>query len=341
MVLMGNDALCEELEKKVALYLVYLAHAQNSLSMQSGDKGSYFHSAEQIGSELAASMQRLRSYELNEFNKREAEALCAKALRQAMASIDAQLKTLERSILIDKRTYFSLKKAIATLSAATKSKPSFTMDKIERLFSFKHCCGSEQSVPVNGSPVSEDDQLARLKQRAKEEDAKERKALWASRVTAFSSYTRNPANQNPMDYFKAIDLILKRIGDSAVRYTSRGNQAEGVSFIDSPGDEMIVAFKSAELSLEISVLIRKLDGSFQLEIHGFVQGGGDSSLFSINEQIADSNYDTAMRSFRLLSLLEKYNDSYSYSLGSPAQDKGPGEKARGILDSLLDDYDGD
>jgi hypothetical protein len=213
------------------------------------------------------------------------------------------------------------------------------MDKIERLFSFKQCCGSEHNSASIGSTEPDDAQLARLKQRAKDEDAKERKALWASRVAAFSSYIRNPANQNPMDYFKAIDLILKRIGDKSVAYASRGDQTERVSFIDSPGDEMVVAFKSPELSIEISVLIHRLEGSFRLEIRGFVQGGGDSSPFTIDEQITDSNYETAMRSFRLLSLLDTYNQSYSDSVGTPAQDKGPGNKARGILDAMLDDDD--
>ena len=333
----GNTALCEELEKKVGLYIVYLAHVQNSLSMQSGDKATFFRTAEQIGSEMSAAIQKIQSFDLNDFNKREAEDLSSKALRQASMSMDTQLKVLERVVSIDSKIYFSLKQAIDTLSRNAIANPSLTLDKIERLFSFKQCC--KEYTGMGFSPtLSADEQLSRLKQKAKDNHTKEYKELQAIKAATFASYLRNPANANSMDYFKAIELILRRIGENAVPYAQRGMQPDGVSFLDNTGDEIVVAFKSSELSIEISVLNTRRDQSFRLEIQGFIQGGGESSAFSINEQYSDSIAETVMNSFQLSRLVAKYNESYGNRIGSPAQNKGPGEKARKILDSLLD-YD--
>ena len=330
-----DTALCEELEKKVGLYIVYLAHIQNSLSMQSGDKASFFRIAEQIGSEMSAAIQKIRSFDLNEFNKREAEDLIYKALKQASISIDMQLKTLERIVSIDSKVYFSLKQAIDTLSRNAIANPSLTLDKIERLFSFKQCC--TEGIGKSVSPtLSEDEQLSRLKQKAKDDHNKENKELQAIKAATFSSYLRNPANTNAMDYFKAIELILRHIGENTVPYAQRGMQPDGVSFIDNTGDEIIVAFKSPELSIEISVHTSVQDQNLRLEILGFIQGGGESFEFSINEKYSDSISETVMNSFQLSTLIKKYNKSYGNRIASLAQNKGPGEKARKILDSLLD-----
>jgi hypothetical protein len=332
---MENATLCDELEKKVELYLVYLAHVQNSLLMQSGDKASFFRIAEQVGSELSAAIQKIQSFDLNEFNKREAEDLTSKALRHALDSIVSQLKILERVISIDRKIYFSLKQAIDSLSRSAKANPSLTLDKIERLFSFKQCCreGIGKSL---GTTLSADEQLSKLKQNANDAHSKEDKELRAVKAATFSSYLRNPDNHNAMDYFKAIDLILRRIGDDTVPYALRGMHPDGVSFIDNPGDEILVAYKSAELNIDISVRNIRLDHSFRLEIQGLIQGGGESSTFSINEQYSDSISETVMNSFQLSSLVMKYNESYGNRMGSPVQNDSPGEKARKILDSMFE-----
>jgi hypothetical protein len=332
---MENATLCDELEKKVELYLVYLAHVQNSLSMQSGDKASFFRSAEQVGSELSAAIQKIQSFDLNEFNKREAEDLSSKALRQAMVSINSQLKILERVISIDRKIYFSLKQAIDSLSCSAKANPSLTLDKIERLFSFKHCCREGIGKGLGPTP-SADEQLSRLKQKANDAHSKENKELRAIKATTFSGYLRNPDNYNAMDYFKAIDLILRRIGETTVPYALRGMQPDGVAFIDNTGDEILVALKSPELNIDISVRNIRLDQSFRLEIQGVIEGGGERSTFSINEQYSDSISETVMNSFQLSRLVMKYNESYGNRMGTPTQSNSPGEKARKILDSMFE-----
>jgi hypothetical protein len=332
---MENSTLCDELEKKVELYLVYLAHVQNSLLMQSGDKASFFRTAEQVGSELSAAIQKIQSFDLNAFNKREAEELSSKAFRHAIASIDSQLKVLERIISIDRKIYFSLKQAIDSLGRSAKANPSLTLDKIERLFSFKQCCREGIGKGL-GTTLSADEQLSRLKQQANDAHNKENKELRTIKAATFSSYLRNPDNYNAMDYFKAIDLILRRIGGNTVPYALRGMQPDGVSFIDNTGDEILVAFKSPELDIDISVRNIRLDQSFRLEIQGFIQGGGERSTFSINEHYSDSISETVMNSFQLARLVLKYNESYGNRMGSPAQNNCPGEKARKILDSLFE-----
>lgn len=327
--------LANELDGVVCTYLVYLAHIKSSLSIPPSDKAIYLDRAKVIGTEMNAAAQRIKSMEINAFNRLEANKVFSTAIQTTDASVKTEIRKIEKIIQIDKKSYFSLKQTIEVLANGRIGEISFTKDKIDRLLSFRHIYDKSTTEKLDLSPEQIEEQRRALSQKAKEIDALEKKKLLDIKYRNFKNYCRNRNNKNDDAFFKIVVLANELLAIDQVPLVTQGEHVQGLYFIDVPGECIALGFKKGEVHSELSISILKIDEHFRLSVQGFIDDKASKAPISIEETFSASNYDTVINSFNIKRIIEAYDCEYTKRLVTEEVEV-EGDSALRSLDALFD-----
>jgi hypothetical protein len=126
-----------ELDSTINVYIIYLVHIQQSVTLPITEKVNAFHVADTLAIDINAITAKIKSMNVNEFNEVDINTFIDKSFGKVIKGIRDEISFYDKKLKINDKVYFSMKEAINLLRDATNSDISLGLDKMNRLLNYK------------------------------------------------------------------------------------------------------------------------------------------------------------------------------------------------------------
>lgn len=125
-----------DLDSYINVYIVCLAHIQQSVTLTLKDKIDAFNTAESLAIDINGMIEKILSKNINSFNINDIYNLIDLLAKPINTSISKEIDTFEKRLKLEEKKYYSVKEAIELLTD-NKNDIYLSVDKINRLLSYK------------------------------------------------------------------------------------------------------------------------------------------------------------------------------------------------------------
>lgn len=274
-----------EFDERIQRYIVYLAHVQNSITLSIADKSDRLLEAEKISKDIFVSAERIKAKGVNNFNKAEVDSFLRHTLGRIQKTIDAQVKAIDATIVIDKQRIHSMSEAVETLTLTGPNRVVFSKDKIDRMFSFR-CFYGMVRKPI--------DLGAETKKTMEADD----KSFYELGLKAFQSMLISPGDVHPEAYFKAITMINAEPSNAPNANRQANEDTSGLRIEKKEGG-IVASLRHTGTHIRVDCRINKDDGILGVHVAGFIEDGDGTIDFHIDQRYSESLYDSVLSAYRL------------------------------------------
>lgn len=287
-----------ELDENVNLYLVYLAHIQQSVNLSTYEKIDAFNKAESIANDIYALTAKLLSLKVNDFNQDDIFKFIDKNAKPIIQAIHNELESYDQKLSIKEKMLYSVKDAIQFLIHDKNAAITFTIDKMNRLLSYQKLFVDEEEKIKN----------EKLKNSLEDTKKKENKALEALKLKTFKEMIRGKNHKNEDYFFKTNSYVIQNFYEDLQFEKLEHTDRQGCFFVIE--NDIHIKITKSDLQIDYKIQINKSDPNSNITVSGFIKHDQSKVEFYIDESFNSQLLNSYLNAFNITPIIKKWNECY-------------------------------
>lgn len=319
------NATIMELDSSINEYIVYLTHVQQSVTLPLKEKIAAFNVSESVAIDTNGMTEKILSKNINDFNSNDIYTLIDKLAKPIIKKITAEIEYYDKRLKLDEKAYFSIKEAIQLLTNNKNNAISLSIDKVNRLLSYK-------KFYIDEDEVAKDKELSKkLKETVKKYDQE----FDSIRMKTFKEMIRGVNHKNEDYFYKTNTFVINNYLSELKIIDSIENEKECTAFILEKDKDIHIRIKNNDLEVDYIINSKYTGEIASLFIIGFISHTNSKVDFYIEETFEKSYMNTYLNAFNIAPIIKRWNECYSTYYARQSQVKPEDDDAKSHIDDFF------